>query len=494
MAPSPAAPNGSEPSSPEPSRPAPSSTQQSSAAPSSPELSSPSADGTEPVASTPRRRAILERGTYREYSRIEKVLTREATGGGILVLATIIALILANSAAADAYFGLRDTHLGFELFGLDLNLSIGHWAADGLLAIFFFMVGLELKMEFIQGDLRDPGKALVPVAAAVGGVAVPALIFFTINLAGPSGATNGWAIPAATDIAFAVAVLAIVGSKLPSALRTFLLTLAIMDDLLAIVIIAVFYSDDLQLGYLAIALIPLALYRLIAQKAETLFKKSYGAAWFVLLPLGAVVWALFYNSGIHATIAGVVLAFMVPVTVRSHLGREYSLAKTFEHRFAPLSSGFAVPVFAFFSAGVAVGGLSGLLDAWTGTIALGVMAGLVAGKIIGIVGTTFLITRLKRANLDPAIAWIDLIGMAALAGIGFTVSLLIAELSFPSDPSMQDAAKVGVLTASVLAAIVGSAILLPRSRHYAKIAEEESVDANQDGIPDVFSDDTGRQG
>lgn len=434
--------------------------------------------------------AILQRGTYREYSRIERILTTETTGGLILVLAAIAALICANSAAADAYFGLRDTYLGFELGPLDLKMSIGHWAADGLLAIFFFLAGLELKHEFVHGDLRSPGRALVPVTAAAGGVAVPAIIFTAINVFGPEGALAGWAIPAATDIAFALAVLAIIGSHMPAALRTFLLTLAIVDDLIAILIIAIFYTSDLNLIWLGLAIIPLGAFALLAQKAEFLFKKSYSAAWIVLLPLALITWAFFYNSGIHATIAGVVLAFTVPATAKSEYGQKYSLLQTFEHRFRPVSSGFAVPVFAFFSAGVAVGGVSGLLEAWQSTVALGVIAGLVAGKIIGIVGSTFLITRLRGANLDPDIQWVDLVGLASVAGIGFTVSLLVSELSFDIEDPMHDWAKVGVLTASVLAAVIGAILLVPRDARYKRIHASEQVDANRDGTPDKFADDS----
>ncbi|MFE5776716.1 Na+/H+ antiporter NhaA [Brachybacterium sp. NPDC056505] len=436
-----------------------------------------------------RRRRILERGTYREHLRIERILTQETTGGFVLLGATVLALVLANSPLAPAYFGVRDAHLGFDVGSFHLNLSIGHWAADGLLAIFFFLAGLELKMEFTVGDLRSPGKALVPVVAAAGGVAVPAVIFTVINVFGPPGALTGWAIPAATDIAFALAVLALLGSHLPSAVRTFLLTLAIVDDLIAILIIAIFYSSDLHLLYLVLAIVPIAAYRLLATRAESLFRISYGAAWFLLLPLGAITWALFLNSGVHATIAGVVLAFMVPVRSRTRLGAQYSLAETFEHRFRPLSSGIAVPVFAFFSAGVAVGGASGLLEAWESSVAIGVVVGLVCGKIIGIVGSTFLVTRLQRANLDPDVRWMDLVGMAALAGIGFTVSLLVSELSFEASDPMHDHAKVGVLTASVLAAVVGAVILLPRDRHYKQIAQREAADADADGVPDVFGGD-----
>ncbi len=443
--------------------------------------------GGRPDPNVPRK--ILERGTYREYTRIEKILTTETTGGLVLVIATALAVILANSGAADAYFGLRDAKLGFHIGPLDLHMSVSHWAADGLLALFFFLAGLELKHEFVHGDLRDPGRALVPVVAAAGGVVVPALIFVAINVFGPPGALGGWAIPAATDIAFALAVLSIIGSHMPAALRTFLLTLAIVDDLIAILIIAVFYTDDLKLVWLLATLIPFALFALLARKAEFIFKRSYAAAWLLLLPLALLVWAFFYNSGVHATIAGVVLAFTVPSTGRSQYGEQFSLLQTFEHRFRPISSGFAVPVFAFFSAGVAVGGVSGLLEAWQSTVALGVILGLVGGKILGIVGSTFLITRLKHANLDPDIQWVDLAGLASVAGIGFTVSLLVTELSFAVEDPLHDYAKVGVLTASILAAVVGAILLLPRDKRYKKIHEDEQVDSDQDGTPDVFAEE-----
>lgn len=443
-----------------------------------------------PKPGTPRK--ILEQGTFREYSRVEEILTKESAGGIALVIATILALICTNSPLADLYFTIRDAHFGFDLGWLNLNLSVAHWAADGLLAVFFFLVGLELKHEFVRGDLRDPKLALVPMLAAAGGVAVPAIIYTLVNLGGPEASHNGWAIPAATDIAFAVAVLTLIGSKLPAALRTFLLTLAVVDDLIAILIIAIFYAEETKFVYLLAAIPVIAIYALVAYKAEWLFKKHYSAAWMILFPLAVITWILFYNSGVHATIAGVVLAFCVPVHARSAYGSQYSLAETLEHRLRPFSTGVAVPVFAFFSAGVAVGGLSGLLDAWTTTVALGVIVGLVCGKMLGITGTTFLVTKLTKANLDDEIKWIDLIGMSAIAGIGFTVSLLVAELSFdPSGPLVEDA-KVGVLTASLLAAIVGSILLIPRNNHYKKIAELESRDENQDGIPDVFSDDTSR--
>lgn len=424
-------------------------------------------------------RATLEHGTYREHSRLEEIVVRAVPGGALLLIATILSLIMSNSGLSELYSTVRDAHVGFTLGPLNLDLTIGHWAADGLLAVFFFLAGLELKQEFVVGDLRSPSQALVPVAAAFGGVAVPALLYTLINLGGPEGAGGGWAIPAATDIAFAVAILALLGSSLPTALRTFLLTLAIVDDLIAITIIAIFYTSDLRLGFLALAVIPVALFWLLTNKAEALFKKHYWTAWVLLLPLAVITWVLFLNSGVHATIAGVVLAFMVPTRGLSPYGKQHSLSHTLEHRLRPFSSAIAVPVFAFFSAGVAVGGLTGLLDAWQSTVALGIIVGLVGGKILGIVGTSFVLTKLTSARLDSSLRWPDMLGMAAVAGIGFTVSLLVSELSFTAGDPMYDAAKVGVLTASALAAVLGAAILVPRNAmHRREQAAEGAAGAS----------------
>ena len=351
-------------------------------------------------------------------------------GGALLVAAAVIALIWANSPVADSYFALAGLPIGYEPWHLEL--SLGAWAADGLLAIFFFLVGLELKREFVAGDLRQLSKSVVPVAAAVGGVVVPALIYAAVNIYSPE-TLRGWAIPTATDIAFAVAVLAIIGSHLPSALRIFLLTLAVVDDLLAISIIAVFYSSDIQPVPLLLALIPLALYTFLAQKYRRFFGTRCMAAWVILLPLGIATWALVHASGIHATVAGVLLGFAVPVLRSQASGGPAAgpgLAEIFEHRFRPISAGIAVPVFAFFSAGVAVGGWEGLGSALADPVAIGIIVALVLGKPVGIMGTTWILTKATRARLDGSFKWIDVLGVSLLAGIGFTVSLLVAELSF----------------------------------------------------------------
>jgi NhaA family Na+:H+ antiporter len=393
---------------------------------------------------------------------IHQTLGKDTVGGALLLAATVLALILANTGASGWYNAVRDFTFGPE--ALHLNLSVGAWAADGLLAIFFFVVGLELKEEFVAGKLRSVRTAIVPIAAAAGGVAVPALIYVIVNLNSGGAALQGWAIPAATDIAFAVAVIAVVGRHLPPALRTFLLTLAVVDDLLAISIIAVFYTE-------AIALIPLALFAVAVQRGIR--------AWWILIPLGVVTWALVHASGIHATVAGVLLGFMVPViaTQRARVKQGVDarghqmydgLAAHFADRWSVVSTAVAVPLFAFFSAGVTVGGIAGLTESFQDTIAIGIIAGLVLGKAIGITATTFFVTRIPGLQIDPTLKWIDMIGMAFVAGIGFTVSLLVGELSFGTGSESDNHVKVGVLAGSLIAASIGAIILGIRNRHYRR--------------------------
>ena len=403
-------------------------------------------------------------GSRLEVSRIAGILRQETVGGALLLVATVVALIWANSPLAHSYEQARDAEFGFET--LHLRLSVGQWAADGLLAMFFFVAGLELKREFVAGDLRDPRRAAIPVGAAVAGVALPALIYTWIN-AGGSGAA-GWAVPTATDIAFALAVLAVISTHLPPGLRTFLLTMAVVDDLIAIAIIAIFYSDSLHPIWLGLALVPLAAFGVLVQRRVR--------SWWLLVPLAAVTWALVHAGGVHATVAGVLLAFTVPV-VRSEKGggpdAGPGLAEHFEHRLRPLSAGVAVPVFAFFSAGVTVGGLGGLVDSLSTRIALGVIVGLVVGKAVGIVGATYLLSRFTRAELDDNLSWADVLGVAILAGVGFTVALLIGELAFPPNGEADDHVKVGVLAGSVLAAVLAAIVLRMRNRVYKRLYEAE---------------------
>lgn len=417
---------------------------------------------------------LFTRGSWPEARRITSALRTETVGGALLLIAAVTALVWANSPWSDAYHALRDFRLGPQ--ALHLDLSLGTWAADGLLAIFFFVVGLELKREFVAGDLRDPKRAALPIVAAIGGMAVPALVYVAVNW-GNSDALAGWAIPTATDIAFAVAVLAVISTHLPSALRIFLLTLAVVDDLLAIIVIAVFYTDEVHFGSLALALVPLAVFAALVQKRVR-------NLW-ILLPLGALTWFFMHESGIHATVAGVLLGFMVPV-LRKDGTPGPGMADTFEHMARPVSAGVAVPVFAFFAAGVTVGGLSGYLDAVTDPVAVGITAGLILGKTIGILGTTWLLATFTRAQLDSELSWWDVLGVAMLAGIGFTVSLLIGELAFGEGSAVAAHVKVGVLTGSVLAALLASAVLRARNRAYRRIEHIETRDENHDGVPDVY--------
>ncbi|CAL8900082.1 Na+/H+ antiporter NhaA [Kocuria varians] len=405
--------------------------------------------------------------SHHPLARAQSVLRRETVAGILLVAAAALAILWANSPAATSYFQLRDLEVGYEPW--HLKLSLGAWAADGLLAVFFFLVGLELKREFVAGDLRDLRTAVVPIAAAVGGVVVPALIYTAANLVSPE-TLGGWAIPTATDIAFAVAVLAIVGSRLPPPLRLFLLTLAVVDDLLAITIIAVFYTEHVSVAPLLLALLPLGAFAFLTHRFPRFFADRTWVAWVILVPLAVVTWALVHDAGIHATVAGVLLGFAVPVHGGKGTGEPVQLAEHLEHRVRPLSAGFAVPVFAFFSAGVAVGGWDGLTTALAAPVTLGIVAGLVVGKPLGIIGATWLTTRITGSRLDSSYRWIDLAGIALLAGIGFTVSLLIAELSFDPAAAADDQAKVAILTASVLAAVLAGGLLAWRNRHYRVVS------------------------
>ncbi|MBZ5736334.1 Na+/H+ antiporter NhaA [Nocardioides sp. TRM66260-LWL] len=407
------------------------------------------------------------------------VLRAETTGGVLLIVAAVVALTWANTPWSDAYARLRDLTVGPH--ALHLDLTLGQWAADGLLAIFFFVAGLELKREFVAGDLRDARRAALPVAAAVGGMVVPALLFTLVNvldLGSGDGDLRGWAIPTATDIAFAVAVLAVISTHLPSGLRTFLLTLAVVDDLLAITIIAVFYTAELQLLWLAAALVPLAAFGVLVQR------RIY-RGW-LLVPLALLTWGLVHASGVHATVAGVLLAFTVPVLRRDRADDRPGLAEHLEHVVRPLSAGVAVPLFAFFAAGVTVGGWSGLVDSWRDPVALGIVVGLVVGKTVGIAGSTWLLATFTRADLDDELSWIDVVGMAMLAGIGFTVSLLIGELAFGTGSLRDEHVKVGVLTGSLIAAGLASVVLRLRNRTYRRLCELEGVDDDGDGVPDVY--------
>jgi NhaA family Na+:H+ antiporter len=375
---------------------------------------------------------------------VSDLLRSEVTGGLLALAAAVVAVIWANSPWDASY----QSFISFDLGPLDLE----HWGADGALTLFFFVAGLELKREFVVGSLRRPADAAVPVTAALCGVAVPALLFLVVNLTAPSGEPAGWAIPAATDIAFALAVLAVVGSHLPPALRAFLLTLAVVDDLVVIAIIALVFTDDVHPVDLLVALALAGVWAVLQHLRL--------GPWPVYLALAVAGWWFMHESGVHATIDGVVLGLLT--RVRRDPGEERSPAESMEHTLAPISSTVAVPFFALVSAGVSLsGGFSLLSD----PVVIGVLVGLVIGKPLGVLSGTFLVTRFTHAELNDDITWAQLAGVAVLAGIGFTVSLLVAELSFTGAEA--EAAKAAVLAASVIAAVAGAAILRRPTRSRA---------------------------
>lgn len=420
-------------------------------------------------------RTFLGRLPLPERTYLASALRTETVGGVLLLVAAVAALIWANTPLSDSYTSVGDFHLGPASLGLDL--SIKHWAADGLLAIFFFVAGIELKRELVAGELRDPKAAALPVIAALCGMAVPALVYVLVNVVG-GGSTDGWAVPTATDIAFALAVLAVLGTSLPSALRAFLLTLAVVDDLFAILIIAVFFTSDIDFLALAGAVAALALFWFLLRKEVR--------GWYVYVPLALVVWGLMYNSGVHATVAGVAMGLMLRCVKRE--GEEQSPGEHIEHLVRPLSAGLAVPLFALFSAGVSISG-GALADVFTRPETLGVVLGLVVGKALGIFGGTWLAARFTKAELNEDLAWPDILAVSTLAGIGFTVSLLIGELAFTDDPGLTDEVKAAVLTGSVIAAVLAAVLLRLRVRTYRALYDSEERDEDLSGIPDIYEQD-----
>jgi NhaA family Na+:H+ antiporter len=425
---------------------------------------------------------LFRRGSWAEARRITGILRRETVGGALLLAGAVLGMIWANTPWSATYEAVRDYTVGPSALHLDLSLAT--WAADGLLTIFFFVAGLELKREFVAGDLRDPRRAAVPVAAALGGVFVPAGLYLAVTWRAGGDAAQGWAIPTATDIAFALAVLAVIGRNLPSALRTFMLTLAVVDDLLAIIIIAVFFTGDLSVPPLVAGLVPLVAFAVLVQRRIR--------SWWLLLPLAFATWTLVHASGVHATVAGVLLAFTVPVVRSDKAGGPDAgpgMAEHFEHRLRPLSAGVAVPIFALLAAGVPIRGLDGLAASLADPVAVGIIVGLVIGKTVGITVATWLVARFTHADLDEDLTWTDVLGLAMLGGIGFTVSLLIGELAFGLGTDRDDHVNLAVLTGSLAAALLAAVVLRLRDRAYRRIREAETADRDHDGIPDVYAAD-----
>ncbi|MEI6848698.1 MAG: Na+/H+ antiporter NhaA [bacterium] len=382
--------------------------------------------------------------------RAQEFLRSETVGGALLIVAALIGALLANSPLSSGLHAIATTHIGSE--ALHLNLSVQEWAADGLLAIFFFVIGCELKHELVVGTLSKPRQAALPVAAALGGMIVPALLYVAVNRGGAADALNGWGIPMATDIAFALAVLAVFGRGLPAGVRMFLLTLAVVDDLGAILVIALFYSASLHFEWLAIAALLLALFAL-AQRRRISSPLIY-------VPLALATWYAVHSAGIHPTIAGVALGLLM--RVKKDRGEADAPVDRATARFHPISAAIAVPLFALFAAAVDLRSIE-LGAVINSPILFGVLVGLVVGKPAGILLAARLATALG-ATLAAGVHWVDIAIVGALGGIGFTVSLLISELAFTGEESLS-AAKLGVLLASIAAvAASGALIALRRGR------------------------------
>ena len=413
-------------------------------------------------------------------------LDAEVSGGMVLLGATVLALAWANSPWQEAYRDLWGTELVIGLGDQELGLDLRHWVNEGLMAVFFLVVGLEVKREVLEGDLRDPRAAALPVVAALGGMVVPGVLYLALNLGGEG--SRGWGIPMATDIAFAVGVVALLGRRVPGPLKLFLLTLAIVDDIGAIVVIALFYSEGIKWEALLVAVALLGVV-LGLREAGVTFNP-------VFVALGVAVWVAFHEAGVHATLAGVAMAFLTPAKptfsqeIMAEQGDELSdvfspraarhtarLARLsvsrmewLQHSLHPWTSFLVVPVFALANAGLTLSG-NALSDAAGSTVTAGVLLGLVVGKPLGISAFAWAACRLQLSTLPQGVRWRQLVGIAAVAGIGFTVSLFIAGLAFESG-GMQKEATMGVLASSIIAAGVGTALLLRGTDDAAEPAPE----------------------
>ncbi|MFC4054426.1 Na+/H+ antiporter NhaA [Actinomadura syzygii] len=390
------------------------------------------------------------RPTVRYGTQVASALRTETIGGVIMLLAAVAALVWANTPWADAYEDLQKYEISPDWLNLG-HMDVQHWASSALLAVFFFIAGLELREELTHGELRNPRDAALPVIAAAAGVAVPALVFLAVS-AGEPGAARGWAVPTATDIAFALAVLAVTFTSCPAPLRAFLLTLAVVDDLIAISIIALFYTNGLTYVPLLLAVALIALYGWLQYK-------NVRSPW-IYVPIAVLAWYFLQRSGIHATVAGVAMG-MLTSSKEAPDGRPTN-AERADHALRPFSAGVAVPVFAFLSAGVGLGAsqLGGVLG---DRVALGVIAGLVIGKFVGVLGGAWAAVRLGLATLGEDLHWQEIAGVALLAGVGFTVSLLIGGLAY-TDPSQFERVTTAVLIASVLASAAAAVVFRRRTR------------------------------
>ncbi|MER9347734.1 Na+/H+ antiporter NhaA [Mesorhizobium sp. M0227] len=380
---------------------------------------------------------------HRPVSVFREFLDSEAAGGIILMVAAALALIVANSPLAETYFSALHAYLG--------PLSVSHWVNDGLMAVFFLLVGLEIKREMLDGQLSTWPRRVLPGIAAAGGMVVPALVYVAVNR-NNAAALSGWAIPTATDIAFALGVLSLLGSRVPASLKVFLTALAIIDDLGAVIIIAIFYTSGLSLAYLGAAFAVIAAL-VVLNRMRVMTLVPY-------LVLGVILWMLVLKSGVHATLAGVALALTIPLERSAGIGHDldHSPLHRLEHGLHKIVAFVVIPIFGFANAGVSLAGLS--VSALIEPLTLGVAAGLVVGKLVGVFGSSALAIRLGLADLPANAGWMHMIGISLLCGIGFTMSLFIGLLAFAGDVALQDAVKVGILAGSFIAAILGAAVLL----------------------------------
>ena len=370
----------------------------------------------------------------------------EAASGLILLISAIIALIVSNSSLSELYFNTLNKYLFIGVNNFGLKLSVLHWINDALMAIFFFFVTLEIKREFLQGELSNIKQALLPIIAAVGGMLVPALIYVYINF-GDAETLNGWAIPSATDIAFSLGVLSLLGKRVPISLKVFLTALAIIDDLGAIVIIALFYSCDLSIKYLTLMLIAFILLLLI--------NKFNIKKFLPYLIVGLFLWDFTHNSGIHATIAGVLLAMTIPHRKKE---KDYSLLIKVEHAISPYVAFGIMPLFAFANAGVSLEGLS--LTTLMNKVPLGIVMGLFLGKQLGVFVFSYISIKLKIAQMPNNSNWYNFYGVGVLTGIGFTMSLFVGNLAFAENIQYMDGVKIGVLAGSLLSTLFGYFLIL----------------------------------
>ena len=374
----------------------------------------------------------------------------EAASGLVLLIAAIIALVISNSNLSELYFNTLEQYLFIGVNNFGLKLSVHHWINDLLMAVFFFFVTLEIKREFIQGELSNLKKALLPIIGAVGGMVIPALVYVSINL-GNSETLNGWAIPSATDIAFSLGILSLLGSRVPISLKIFLTALAIIDDLGAILIIAFFYSGDLSISYLSLILISYIL---------LLILNKFGIKKFIpYLIIGSFMWFFTYKSGIHATIAGVLLASTIPHRAKE---KDFSLLIKLEHAISPYVAFIIMPIFAFANAGVNLTGLS--FSSLLAPVPLGILLGLFVGKQVGVMVISYLAVKLGAAQMPDKSNWLSLYGVSILTGIGFTMSLFVGNLAFVENTQYMDGVKIGVLSGSLLSTIFGYFILLYASK------------------------------